>query len=238
MAQEVASLQSAIHAILTAPDVDLTTISAKRVRKQLLVQEPSLSEEWIRENKNALDVMIANVFTEVQPAALGAPEDVNGHGGEYEAGPSDATPRYKRQKNGRSEEDDDRVGEEGGTNVKKVRKTKGGVEMTDEEYAKQLSSELNGRPRSSRFAATKANGSRRGKGGRGKSSRKDVVDSDGDEDDGNDDDDASGKKRKKRSEGGAKGGFSKEYLLRLASSRHSKYSQTWLNRIAAILWLP
>jgi upstream activation factor subunit UAF30 len=218
MAREVASLQPAIYAILTAPSVDLSTISAKRVRKHLLVQDPSLTEEWIRENKDALDVIIASVFTEVQPSVLEAQDDVNGHR-ESEAGPSDAGIRHKRpKKNAHGEEVgvEDEGEDEKRMPAKKVRKSKSEVEMTDEEYAKQLSSELNVRPRSSRFAATKGNGSRKGRGGRMKSGRSaSTVDSEG-EDDENEDDGDTGKKRKKRSEGGgARGGFSKEYILRL-----------------------
>jgi len=221
MSRDAASLQPVIHAILTAPGVDLTTISAKRVRKQLAVQDPSLGEEWIRENKDVLDAIIATVFTEITPPMLEAADDVNGNGVESEAGPSVSSPRRKTRvkaedkEAAEEDEDDPDVEEEKKRRpAKKAKKSRSEAQMTDAEYAKQLSEELNSRTRSSRSAATKGNGSKRVRGGKAKSRRGPIsaatVDSDGEEDD---DGEGLAKKRKRSGGGGAKGGFMKEYVL-------------------------
>jgi upstream activation factor subunit UAF30 len=65
----IEALTPLIRGILTAPDVDLRTISAKRVRKQILQSDPSLSEVWIRENKEPIDKLISSVFEEVAAAS-------------------------------------------------------------------------------------------------------------------------------------------------------------------------
>ncbi|KAH9944789.1 hypothetical protein B0H21DRAFT_659088, partial [Amylocystis lapponica] len=62
MAGSVDSLEARIRAILTAPDTDLATISAKRVRKLLVEEGRTLSEEFIRENKSDIDLLIARVY--------------------------------------------------------------------------------------------------------------------------------------------------------------------------------
>ena len=49
-----------IKSILTAPNTDLSTISAKRVRSQLLQLDPSMSEAWIREDKSSTDILRAS----------------------------------------------------------------------------------------------------------------------------------------------------------------------------------
>ena len=59
------ALTPRIREILTAPNTDLSTISAKRVRLQLLNEDPSLSESWVRENKTDIDKHIAGIFGEV-----------------------------------------------------------------------------------------------------------------------------------------------------------------------------
>jgi hypothetical protein len=65
----IEALTPLIRSILTARDVDLCTISAKRVRKQILQSDPSLSEVWIRENKEQIDKLISSVFEEVAAAS-------------------------------------------------------------------------------------------------------------------------------------------------------------------------
>ncbi|KAJ1306291.1 hypothetical protein OPQ81_010993 [Rhizoctonia solani] len=62
----VESLEPHIQAILTAPAVDLNTVSAKRVRAQLKVNVPELEDEWVRENKAEIDGLIAAVFDRVR----------------------------------------------------------------------------------------------------------------------------------------------------------------------------
>jgi len=97
--------------------------------------------------------------------------------------------------------------------AKKAKKSRREAQMTDAEYAKQLSEELNSRTRSSRSAATKSNGSKKVRGSKVKNRRGPIsaatVNSEGE---GDDDEEGGGVKKRKRS-GGAKGGFSKEYVL-------------------------
>ena len=68
----VEGLTPLIRGILTAPEVDLRTISAKRVRKQILQNDPSLSEVWIKDNKEEIDKVIGSVFEEVASASAEA----------------------------------------------------------------------------------------------------------------------------------------------------------------------
>ena len=197
-------LEPAIRKVLTAPGVDLNQISAKAVRKRLQAMDPSLTHEWMKENRASIDAIIGEIFQSVNEAASasgsadanGAHEDVDAEDavgeegeGEEELDHSPKRPAKKRQK-------------------------KNGQEKSDAELARQLSNELNSRSRSSRSGVgkTKTNASR--KGGSGKKKKPltaDTVDSDAD---GSDVDSVAGKKRKSRGGGGAKGGFSKEYNLR------------------------
>lgn len=225
MSVEIASLQSAVYDILTAPGVDLSTISAKRVRKLLSGGNPSLTDEWVRENKSELDNLIANVFTQLQPPAPEVSDEANEDAQSSEAGPSESsfTPQKRRKEetddeemNASPDEEDSEVEET--PKKRPAKKSKKAKILTDEEYAKQLSSELNGRTRSSRSGVT---GPRKGRGVKGKTGkvRKQLsaatIDTDS-EDGGNGA--GAGKKRKKRSGSGgggtARGGFSKEYALR------------------------
>jgi len=59
------SLEPHIHQILSAPGTDLSTISAKRVRRQLVEVDPSLTVGFMRENREAVDAVIASVFEKV-----------------------------------------------------------------------------------------------------------------------------------------------------------------------------
>jgi len=200
MAADIVSLEPAVHEIFTAPGVDMSTISAKRVRRQLLAQNPDM-HDWIRDNKDAINALITKVFTQLQPLAL-----------EDEAGPSEShqspegTQEVEEDEDSEDEDEDAEMEEQREKRpAKKPRKKR---PLTDEEYAKQLSSEINGRTRSSRSGASTP---KRSRGGRSKGSRRNIsavtIDSD---DDG---DEKVGKKRKKSSGGGARGGFSKEYIL-------------------------
>jgi upstream activation factor subunit UAF30 len=185
-----------------------------------------LGEDWIRDNKDSLDVIIATVFTEISPPTLEKLGDVNGHGAEPEAGPSETNTRPKKRVQADDDEEDEgqvadvdgKAGEGAAETkrrpMKKVKKSRGGeVQMTDAEYARQLSKELNSQTRSSRSAAaaTKTNGSKKVRGTKAKSRRGPIsaatVDSEGEGED------YVGKKKKRTGGGGAKGGFSKEYVL-------------------------
>lgn len=164
-----------IRDILQAPGVDLSTISAKRVRKQLLEQNGDLSPEFVKEHKEEIDTLIGVVY-----------EQVSGEGGAEDD--EDSKRKYEN-------------GEDSADGAPSTKKSKKSSQKTDEELARQLSKELNGRERNARTAAPKSGkaATKRGKKG-AKSSA--TVDSDGE---GSVDPDAKPKR---------KGGFTKEYLLR------------------------
>ncbi|KAI0041350.1 SWIB-domain-containing protein [Auriscalpium vulgare] len=209
---QVADLESRIHHILSAPGTDLGTISAKRVRRQLL-DDTTVPVELVKGNKSAIDDLISVVFAKVSEEtgfqqAARADNDV---GEELDAESREGSALGKRRyasSGAYGEEEDPEPEPERAASPppkKKSRKSKG--EMSDAELAKMLSDELNSRPRSSRSGATgvargrgrggKANGTKRRK---AKSSE--MVDS-GDE--------GSDVPKKKRAGGG--GGFSKPYAL-------------------------
>ncbi|KAG8932613.1 hypothetical protein FRC03_000746 [Tulasnella sp. 419] len=184
---DLSSLEPHIRRILTAPDVDLATISAKRVRKQLIAEGED--EEKLRQCKDEVDALIAQVFHLVNEAA-----QVH-TGGEASPGP-------KRKRS--SSPGDDQSSQA----VHSDSRQKPGHLKSDEQLARQLSHELNGRATrgSSTSGTAKGKGSRdhsrtKTKKPRGKSSP--TIDSE-QEDEGEDD----GPSRKK-----AKGGFGKEYML-------------------------
>ena len=199
-------LESAIRKILTAPGVDLNLISAKVVRKRLHAVVPSLTSEWMEENKKAINGVIREIFQSVNEAASASSSGDNN--GMHEGGDVDGVA------------DEEVEGEEdlGGSPKMpaKKRQKKSGQEKSDAEYARQLSNELNARQRSSRNTVGKPKTSARGKGGPGKRKKPLTADTVNSEEDGSDADSTLGKKRKSRGGGGggAKGGFSKEYNLR------------------------
>ena len=208
-------LEPAIHKVLTAPGVNLNQISAKAVRKQLQALDPSLTHEWMKENRQAIDVIIAEIFQSVNESASvpgsgdanGVYEDasaeVEGGDGEEELESPSKRPAKKRQK-------------------------QNGQEKSDAEYARQLSNELNSRSRSSRTAVGKSKtnvGRKAGSGKKRKHLTADTVDS---EEDGSDAGSTVGKKRKAR--GGAKGGFSKEYTLRYGFQPYGVRMESHLNQ--------
>lgn len=153
MSLDVQKYSRQILDILQAPGVDLSTISAKRVRKQLLEQNDDLTPDLIKEYKNEFDALIGTVYEQV--SGDGGDEDDDGASKrKYEDGEDDADP------------------------APSAKKSKKNAEKSDAELARQLSKELNGRDRNSRAAAPKAAkaGTKRGK-KRAKSSA--TVDSDG-----------------------------------------------------------
>ena len=206
-------LEPAIHKVLTAPGVDLNLISAKAVRKRLQTLDPSLTYEWMKDNRKDIDALIGEIFQSVNEAASasgsgdanGVHEDADAEGaaegeGEEELEGSPKRPAKKRQK-------------------------KNGQEKSDAEYARQLSNELNSRSRSSRSTVGKSKTNVGKKGGSGKKRKPLTADTVDTDEDGSDVDSAVGKKRKARGGGGAKGGFSKEYNLRCGSQLHSSWDR-------------
>lgn len=197
MVFDFGSLVPRIYQILSAPGTDLTTISAKRVRRQLLELDPTLTPDFLKENKTAVDEVIASVFERVS-------EQVNAEADE--AGQKiDRT--YRKEEDEAFQEDYtvDDGGEEEGSQPPKKSKKGSKQEQADAELARKLSSEINGR-------STRTSGKGRGtvakRGPRRKSAA--TVDSD------DDIHEEGGKKTKKRSSNGsgAKGGFAKEFTLR------------------------
>ena len=94
MTLDVAKYEGQIRAILQAPGVDLSTISAKRVRKQLVEQNTELTPELVKAHKEQLDVLIGSVY-----------EEVSGDGG---ADDDDASKRTRDDGEDEVDEDDER----------------------------------------------------------------------------------------------------------------------------------
>ena len=65
MGFDAAKYEHHIRAILQAPGVDLSTISAKRVRKQLVELNDDLTAELVKEHKDELDQIIGLVYEQV-----------------------------------------------------------------------------------------------------------------------------------------------------------------------------
>ncbi|TDL23063.1 SWIB-domain-containing protein [Rickenella mellea] len=222
MQAEVDSLEPLIREILAAPFTDLATISAKRVRRQLVEMNPSISEDFVKTHKAEVDLLIAKVFESVSNAA--------GAGTDGDDAESAGAVKRKREDDGGDEggshggdqdfEDEGYDDEEETKPRAKSKSSKGRPkkdEITDEELARQLSSELNGR--SSRVSRSGKTNGRPKKGAsrspkKPKKSAERVADSD--EDSNADLDDGKKPKKKRKSAnggGGAKGGFGKEFNL-------------------------
>jgi len=218
MSFDISTLEPQIRDILSAPGIDLTTISAKSVRRRLLEIEPSLTAEFLKEHKEEVDVVIASVFEAVSVEAGGVeppPEPEHGRVngavkdeveeyGEEDKAPS--PPPKKQKKNG------------------KVKK-----ELSDAELARQLSNQINGRVRRSGAA----NGSISKKKKTHKSAN--FVDSD------SDGDGSTKKKRRKSADGNsgggrAKGGFAKQYWLSEPLAAVLNISQSSRPQVVKHLW--
>ncbi|KAI0079288.1 SWIB-domain-containing protein [Panus rudis PR-1116 ss-1] len=187
MSFDATTLEPHIRAILGAPGVDFSTISAKRVRKQLLDEDPDLSPDVVKAHKDDIDKVIGTVYEDL----------VNSREGDEDDGDDG-----KRR---REEDDEEEDEEKPATKSKPAKKVKRAPkeELTDAEIAKQLDSELNGRSRSSRSGGpTKTKGKANGTGKRSKKVKSaETVASDGEGEDGE-------TKPKKRG-----GGLTKEYNL-------------------------
>ncbi|KAI0294400.1 SWIB/MDM2 domain-containing protein [Russula brevipes] len=197
---QVVDLEPHIHAILSAPGTDLSTISAKRVRRLLLEQE-DVTQDLIKDNKQAIDELISTVFARVSEENGFQHDEDGGAGG---ASAESAEPPPPPKKRHRASLDDHGSPSSG----KPAKVSTAG----DEALARQLSEAINGRGRSSRSGASGAPSARargRGRGrGRGRSGKAngsrsaDTIDDSGNE--GSDGDES----KKKRGRG-----LSKEYIL-------------------------
>ncbi|KZT23518.1 SWIB-domain-containing protein [Neolentinus lepideus HHB14362 ss-1] len=187
---DVQALGPHVRDILTAPGVDLTTISAKRVRKELLETNPSLTADDVKENKDEIDALISRIFEEVNRPHDGDEDEKSSNG------------KRKQEDDENLAEDeaeaDSEVNGESSRPKKKAKMSK--EELNDAEIARQLSNELNARGRSSRTG--KASGAKKSR-----KSKKSAATVESDEEH------SEGAPKKKRGGGGAKGGFAKEYTL-------------------------
>ncbi|KIK69054.1 hypothetical protein GYMLUDRAFT_35098 [Collybiopsis luxurians FD-317 M1] len=202
MGYDFDALEPLVRRILSAPGTDLTTISAKRVRRELLVLDSSLTPEFVKEHKQDVDAIITRVFGEVSAAR-------NGEVAEDPEEPVTASRQHSSsdpEETGEDEQKYEQEEEEERSSKKKAKKgSKKG--LSDAELARQLSSEINGRSRRSSGKGRAANGTPK----RAKSKKSaSTIDSDGDESG-----EEGGKKTKKKRAGGggAKGGFAKEFTL-------------------------
>jgi upstream activation factor subunit UAF30 len=202
---QVPDLGPRIHAILSAPGTDLSTISAKRVRRLLLEQE-DVPQELIKDNKQAIDEIISNTFARVsEENGFQQDEEVGDAEGGRTASAEPPAASKKRRRTSIVDRDDR-------SSAKAAKPSTAG----DEALARKLSEQINVRERSSRSASSNASpmrGSRgrgrgkaraRGKGNKSNGTRSaDTID-----DSGNEGSDGEGSKKKKG------GGLSKEYILR------------------------
>ncbi|KAI5890298.1 SWIB-domain-containing protein [Schizophyllum commune H4-8] len=199
------SLEPHIRTILSAPGVDLKTVSAKRVRKELIGREPELTADFIKENKSEIDAVIGRVFEQVNPPDQESEVEEEP---EEEVKPAEK-PSRKRKHSGEDEDegtegqtgddDEEEEEEEEKPKPKKKKKKASSSTMSDAELARKLSGEINGRAR-----RTKARNASPRK------QKKSAATVDSDDEDG---EEGGKKKKRKASGGGAKGGFAKEFAL-------------------------
>ncbi|KAG9090809.1 hypothetical protein FRC07_012015 [Ceratobasidium sp. 392] len=193
---DIASLEPRIYAILTAPAVDLNSISAKRVRAQLRANDPNLGDDWVRANKEPIDKLIAAVFERVR----------SGEGAQQSKSPSPPSPPAVASP-------EPEPVKPAATNTKKKKSPE---EEADAEYARRLASELNGHKTRAGSTGAQTTKKKTGNGKRkAKKSAEEIEESDEEEEPAkktkkkrktaNDDEDGGGKKRG--------GGFQKEYAL-------------------------
>ncbi|KAF6760306.1 hypothetical protein DFP72DRAFT_883785 [Ephemerocybe angulata] len=145
-------LEPRVGQILRAPGTDLSTISAKRVRRQLLEYEPSLTPEYLKEHKEEIDAIIARVFEQVN-AEQGA-----GRGEEAESSDS-GSPRKRRHDDDDEgdypQEDEEEEEKQAHPPAKKSKKsTKNGQKITDEELARKFGKGRATKGRSKKSSAT------------------------------------------------------------------------------------
>lgn len=192
--------------ILTAPGVDLSTISAKGVRQKLLEDTAlGLTARGLKERRTEVDAMISSIYEDVSRQAQ-TDESKRKREEETDAGTEqeEATEEQDDQDDAAEEQDAEASEED---DVKPPTKKKKGaaksVEEADAELARKLASQLNSRSRRGTSNGASATPKKR----KTKKSAA-VVDS------GAEDEDEDEEKPKKKRGGGARGGFAKEYILR------------------------
>lgn len=193
-------LRGPITSILTAPGVDMGTISAKRVRKELLTDTGlGLTARELKERRTEVDEMISKIYENVRRQVQEADESKRKRDGETDEGTEqdDREDAPEEPETGEEPNEDD---DEKPPPPKKKKRAKQSVEA-DAELARKLSSEINSRSRRGASNGAPATPRKR----RTKKSAKTVDSGDEDEND---------EKPKKKRSGGARGGFAKEYILR------------------------
>jgi len=196
MALDAEHYEPRILQILSAPGTDLSTISARGVRRELLKADPSLSAKYVKQHRDEFDALIGAVYERVSGES-----EAHGQADEHTATsdadeqPAHASRKRQHGDGGRAESPPAKKAKKASRDPKKV---------SDEELARKLSDEINGRERK-----TRTNGKTKVVKARARKSAE-IVNSDGESDG-----PAPKKKAKKRAStgGGAKGGFAKEFIL-------------------------
>ncbi|KAG2754039.1 SWIB-domain-containing protein [Suillus brevipes Sb2] len=201
MSFSLEDLEGPIMRILTAPGVDLSTISAKGVRQKLLEDTAlGLTARGLKERRTEVDAMISSIYEEISRQAQ-TDESKRKREEETDAGTEQ---EEQDDQDDAAEEQDAEASEE--DDVKPPTKKKKGaaksVEEADAELARKLASQLNSRSRRGTSNGASATPKKR----KTKKSAA-VVDS------GAEDEDEDDEKPKKKRGGGARGGFAKEYIL-------------------------
>lgn len=194
--------------ILTAPGVDLSTISAKGVRQKLLEDTAlGLTARGLKERRTEVDAMISSIYEGISRQAQ-TDESKRKREEEIDAGTEqedrgEATEERDDQDDA-AEEQDAEASEEDDVKppTKKKKDAAKSVEEADAELARKLASQLNSRSRRGASNGASATPKKR------KTKKSAAVVESGAEDE----DDDKEKPKKKRS-GGARGGFAKEYIL-------------------------
>jgi DNA mismatch repair ATPase MutL len=209
MSFNLEDLEGPIMRILTAPGVDLSTISAKGVRQKLLEDTAlGLTARGLKERRTEVDAMISSIYEGISRQAQ-TDESKRKRKEETDAGTEqedqgEATEEQDDQDDAAEEQDAEASEED---DVKPPTKKKKGaaksVEEADAELARKLASQLNSRSRRGASNGASATPKKR----KTKKSAA-VVDSCAE------DEDEDEEKPKKKRSGGARGGFAKEYILR------------------------
>jgi chromatin remodeling complex protein RSC6 len=208
MSFNLEDLESPIMRILTAPGVDLSTISAKGVRQKLLEDTAlGLTARGLKERRTEVDAMISGIYEGISRQA-----QTDESKRKREEGIDAGTEQEDQEEAMEEQDDQDDAAEEQDAeaseedDVKPPTKKKKGaaksVEEADAELARKLASQLNSRSRRGASNGASVTPKKR------KTKKSAAVVDSGAEDEDEDED----KPKKKRS-GGARGGFAKEYIL-------------------------
>ncbi|PFH52112.1 hypothetical protein AMATHDRAFT_57448 [Amanita thiersii Skay4041] len=188
------SLEPRIREILSAPGIDLSTISAKRVRQRLSELDSSLSQDFLKEHKAEVDGIISHVYTSVSEGLVGSASEGEG---------SSESAKRKHEEDGSDEYEE--IPAQKGRAAKKAKR-----EVDDDEGSGGVAARSRKGGRGSR-----ANGASK-KAGKSRKSAKTVESGQESEED---EEDGKKTRRKKKAaaaggaSGSARGGFAKEYTL-------------------------